>query len=103
MTGQSSSATSADTAYAQATRYVTNRTFDKAVLFFADGSHLQLQHTGIDTRWAKASAEPSMADRVCQSMRLFRLNAKHLQLYFTDGSDAEFFVTAKAQSHEEEG
>lgn len=95
--------TSAETAHAQATRYVANATFDQAVLFFADGSYLQLQHTGIDTRWAKASAEPSMADGVCQAMRLFRLNAKHLQLYFTDGSDAEFFITTKAQSHKEDG
>jgi len=85
--------TKADIAYSQATRYLVNGSFDKAVLFFADGSHLQLQHTGIDTRWAKASAEPSVADSVCQAMRLFRLNAKHLQLYFTDGSDAEFFVS----------
>jgi len=85
--------TKADIAYSQATRYLVNGSFDQAVLFFADGSHLQLQHTGIDTRWAKASAEPSVADSVCQAMRLFRLNAKHLQLYFTDGSDAEFFVS----------
>ncbi len=84
--------TSAETAYSHATRYVANGKFDQAVLFFADGSYLQLQHTGIDTRWAKASDEATMADGICQAMRLFRLNAKHLQLYFTDGSDAEFFV-----------
>ncbi len=84
--------TSAESAHAQAVRYVANGSFDKAVLFFADGSYLQLSHTGIDTRWAKASAEPSMADGICQAIRLFRLNAKHLQLYFTDGSDAEFFI-----------
>jgi len=87
--------TSAESAYAQATRYVANGTFDQAVLFFADGSYLQFQHTGIDTRWAKASAQPSMADSICAAMRLFRLNAKHLQLYFTDGSDAEFFIAAR--------
>ncbi|HRJ42702.1 MAG: hypothetical protein KJZ86_27490 [Caldilineaceae bacterium] len=86
--------TTADTAYAQSTRYVANGGFDKAVLFFVDGSYLQVEHSGIDTRWAKASAQPSMADSVCQAMRLFRLNAKHLQLYFTDGSDAEFFVNS---------
>lgn len=101
MTGRLS-VTSAETAHAQATRYVANGSFDKAILFFADGSYLQLEHTGIDTRWAKASAQPSMADSICQAMRLFRLNAKHLQLYFTDGSDAEFFVTTKAQSHKED-
>ena len=84
--------TQAKTAYTQITRYVANGRFDQAVLFFADGSYLQLEHTGIDTRWAKASAQPSMADTICQSMHLFRLNAKHLQLCFTDGSDAEFFV-----------
>jgi len=91
--------TSAEIAYAQATRYVANGAFSQAVLFFADGSYLQVEHTGIDTRWAKASAQPSMADTICQAMRLFRLNAKHLQLYFTDGSDAEFFMTTKTPSH----
>ncbi len=94
--------TCAEIAHSQATRYVANGTFDQAVLFFVDGSYLQLQHAGIDTRWAKASAQPSMADSVCQAMRLFRLNAKHLQLYFTDGSDAEFIITTKTQSHKEE-
>jgi len=84
--------TSAKTAYTQVTRYVANSAFNQAVLFFADGSYLQLEHRSIDTRWAKASAEPSMADSVCQAMRLFRLNARHLQLYFSDGSDAEFVV-----------
>ena len=93
--------TSAEIAYSQATRYVANGAFSQAVLFFADGSYLQLEHTGIDTRWAKASAQPSMADTICQAMRLFRLNAKHLQLYFTDGSDAEFFMITKTQSHKE--
>lgn len=83
---------SADFAHAQATRYVANAVFSQAVLFFADGSFLQLEHKGIDSRWAKASAQPSAADTVCQAMRLFRLNAKHLQLYFNDGSDAEFFI-----------
>ncbi len=95
-------ATSAETAHSQATRYVANGDFNQAVLFFADGSYLQLQHSGIDTRCAKASREPSMADSVCQAMRLFRLNAKHLQLYFTDGSDAEFIITTKTQSHKED-
>lgn len=85
-------ADSAHFARAQATRYVANADFSQAVLFFADGSYLQLEHKGIDSRWAKASAQPSTADTVCQAMRLFRLNAKHLQLYFTDGSDVEFFM-----------
>ena len=39
---------------------------------------------------ARASASSNMADSLCQALQRFRLNAKHLQLYFEDGSDAEF-------------
>jgi hypothetical protein len=31
-----------------------------------------------------------MADSCCQAIQQFRLNAKHLQLYFADSSDLEF-------------
>lgn len=74
----------------QATRYVVNADFNQAILFFDDGSYLQFEHTSRANRWAKASASPSMADRLCRALQRFRLNAKHLQLYFDDGSDAEF-------------
>ncbi|NJN83338.1 MAG: hypothetical protein HC802_14345 [Caldilineaceae bacterium] len=72
--------------------YVVNGRFDQAVLFFHDGSFLQFEHTSVDNRWAKTSAVDSMAGNCFASMRLFRLNAKHLQLYMKDGSDAEFFT-----------
>jgi hypothetical protein len=85
-------ATFAKLAHTQATRYVVNAAFTQAVLFFADGSYAQFEHTGRENRWAKASAPQSLADRVCQALRHFRLNAKHLQLYFEDGSEAEFFA-----------
>ena len=84
--------TLAETAHAQAIRYVANAEFNQAALFFEDGSYLQFEHTSRTNRRAKASSGQSMADTLCRSLRLFRLNAKHLQLYFEDGSDAEFFV-----------
>ena len=74
------------------THYVVDAEFKQGVLFFADGSYLQFEHTSRDNRWARASAGSTMADTTCQSLRQFRLNAKHLQLFFEDGSDAEFFV-----------
>ncbi len=86
--------TLAKTAHAQTARYVVNAEFNHAVLFFEDGSYLEFEHTSRKNRWARASSHQSTADRLCQSLRLFRLNAKHLQLYFEDGSDAEFFAPA---------
>ena len=76
--------------HAQVVRYVANKVFNKAVLFFEDRSHLQFEHTSRQNRWAKASSSPSEADKICQSLKQFRLNAKHLQLYFVDDSDVEF-------------
>ena len=75
----------------QATRYVVNEEFNRADLFFEDGSHLEFEHTSRANRWARASSGQSMADRFGQLLQSFRLNAKHLQLFFEDGSDAEFF------------
>jgi hypothetical protein len=74
-----------------ATRYLVNAEFNQAVLFFADGSYLQFEHTSRHNRWARASADSTTADNICRLLRQFRLNAKHLQLFFEDGSDAEFF------------
>ena len=72
------------------TRYRVNAAFTQAVLFFADGSYLQFEHASRKERWAKASREQSTAEDVCQTMRSFRLNSKHLQLHFEDGSDVDF-------------
>ena len=80
----------AQSAAAHAVRYVANSEFNQAVLFFKDGSYLQFEHKGRESRWAKASAERTQAERACLSMSHFRLNALHLQLYFEDGSDVEF-------------
>ena len=82
----------AQSAAERAVRYVANAEFNQAVLFFQDGSYLQFEHKGRESRWAKASANPSQADLACRSMSHFRLNALHLQLYFEDGSDVEFTV-----------
>jgi hypothetical protein len=82
----------ADVAKTEATRYVANETFTQAVLHFKDGSHLQFEHSSRTNRWARASAADTMADKFCGSLYQFRLNAKHLQLFFEDGSDAEFFA-----------
>ncbi|MBS13477.1 MAG: hypothetical protein CME19_18000 [Gemmatimonadetes bacterium] len=74
---------------AKNTRYIVNDEFTQAALFFEDESRLEFEHTPT-SRWAKSSTEGSMADEVCRSLQSFRLNAKHLQLFFTDGSNAEF-------------
>lgn len=81
--------TLAQIAHAQVIHYQANKEFTQAFLFLKDGSSLQFEHS-VGNRWAMASQSPSMADSVCNSLKLFRLNAKHLQLYFQDGSDAEF-------------
>jgi hypothetical protein len=80
----------ADFAKTETIRYVANTAFTQAVLYFKDGSHLQFEHSSRANRWARASAPNTMAERVCTSIHHFRLNAKHLQLFFEDGSDAEF-------------
>jgi hypothetical protein len=72
------------------TRYVVNAAFNQATLEFADGSQLQFEHTSRSNRWARASADKTVADEVCRAIYQFRLNAKHLQLFFEDGSNAEF-------------
>jgi hypothetical protein len=76
--------------HSQVIRYSANREFTQAILLFSDDSRLLFEHTSRANRWAKASREQSLADRCCQSLTQFRLNAKHLQLYFVDGSDVEF-------------
>jgi hypothetical protein len=82
--------THADFARSAATRYVANAEFNEAAVFFNDGSFLQFEHKGRDKRWARPSADDTTAGQVCRSLHQFRLNAKHLQLFFEDGSDIEF-------------
>lgn len=80
----------AQTIQPQVVRYVANPDFTQAILVFTDGSRLLFEHSSRANRWARASAADSLADHCCQAIQQFRLNAKHLQLYFTDGSDLEF-------------
>jgi hypothetical protein len=82
------------------TRYVVNAAFNRAALFFADGSYLELEHTSRSNRWARPSADGTTADRVCQSLGQFRLNAKHLELFFNDGTKVEFLATRPDQTGE---
>lgn len=82
----------------QVVRYVANVTFTQAALLFTDESRLLFEHTSRENRWAKASRAHSLAERCCEAMQQFRLNAKHLQLYFVDGSDVEFGVNAPQSS-----
>lgn len=82
--------TFADIARNQVVRYSANRENTQAILVFNDESRLLFEHTSRENRWAKASREASLADRCCRLLQQFRLNAKHLQLYFIDGSDVEF-------------
>jgi len=89
-------------ALSQSTRYVVNAEFNRAAVYFADESFLEFEHTSRDNRWARPSADQTTADRVCQSMRQFRLNAKHLQLFFRDGSDAEFGATLRQKKEDGE-
>lgn len=78
----------------QVVRYVANATFTQAILVFSDDSRLLFEHSSRANRWAKASRPASLADACCQAIQQFRLNAKHLQLYFADGSDVEFSAPA---------
>ncbi len=89
--------TFAELIHKQAARCVFNEDFNRAVLFFKDGSYLEFEHTSRDNRWARASGKRTQADKVCQSLRQFRLNTKHLQLFFDDGSEKEFIVSASSQ------
>jgi hypothetical protein len=73
-----------------ATRYIANEEFTRAAVYFDDGSHLTFEHSSRANRWAQPSTDDSMAHLVCRAMTQFRLNAKHLQMYFDDGSNAEF-------------
>jgi hypothetical protein len=84
--------TLSDLALGNVTDYIANAQFTEASLFFRDGSFLQFVHKARSERWARPSADDTLAGQVCRGLRQFRLNAKHLQLYFDDGTDAEFFI-----------
>ncbi len=67
-----------------------NGDFSEAVLAMTDGSRLCFCHR-VGERWAKAvgggeGGENGTAGRVLPLIALFRLNAKHLDVRFRDGS-----------------
>ena len=68
-----------------------NENFTEAVLRFLDKSRLCFCHR-VGERWAKAvgpeqrEAEAGQAGELLSAMSMFRLNAKHLDIQFEDGS-----------------
>jgi hypothetical protein len=68
-----------------------NGGFTEAVVQLSDGSRLCFCHR-VGERWAKAFGAPSeeheaaLAEVFLAAMAMFRLNAKHLDIEFSDGS-----------------
>jgi hypothetical protein len=68
-----------------------NETFTEAVLSLGDGSRLCFCHR-VGQRWAKAVGPGGseeiggLAAQLLPAMTMFRLNAKHLDIQFADGS-----------------
>jgi hypothetical protein len=68
-----------------------NDTFSEAAVTMTDASRLCFCHR-VGQRWARAQGADgadgptSLAGRVLARMTLFRLNAKHLDIQFADGS-----------------
>jgi hypothetical protein len=63
-----------------------NADFTEAVVLLRDDSRLCFCHR-VGERWAKAvGGDAALAGRVLSLIGLFRLNAKHLDVQFQDGS-----------------
>ncbi len=68
-----------------------NEDFTEAVLRLSDGSRLCFCHR-VDQRWAKAvgpegaESQAGLAGEILSSIQQFRLNAKHLDIFFQDAS-----------------
>ena len=69
----------------------SNSTFSEAVMRFRDGSRLCFCHR-VGERWAKVvgseqrESEAGLAGELLAAITEFRLNAKHLDIFFQDGS-----------------
>ena len=83
----------ADFAHDSTLRYLANSDFTEATLFFKDGSSLSFVHKARDQRWARPSTDDTIAGQICRALQQFRLNAKHLQLFFEDKSEIEFLAS----------
>jgi hypothetical protein len=72
-----------------------NENFSEAILAMRDGSRLCFCHR-VGERWAKAIEPPAgaaappqptnLAAQLLAAIKMFRLNAKHLDIQFADGS-----------------
>lgn len=68
-----------------------NGNFTEAVMTFTDESRLCFRHR-VGERWAKAVGPDQredmagLAGELLAAIRMFRLNAKHLDILFEDGS-----------------
>jgi hypothetical protein len=68
-----------------------NESFSEAIVRMRDGSRLCFCHR-VGERWAKAvgpeqhEAESGLAEELLAAITKFRLNAKHLDIEFADGS-----------------
>jgi hypothetical protein len=73
---------------------VANETFTEAVLSLQDGSRLCFCHR-VGERWAKAvgpegcEENGGLAGELLLEVTMFRLNSKHLDIQFADGSHWE--------------
>jgi hypothetical protein len=79
-----------------------NDSFSEAVLHMSDSSRLVFCHR-VGERWARAEAtgregnESGIAGTLLVRISMFRLNGKHLDIQFTDGSrwEAKFSGSVK--------
>jgi hypothetical protein len=78
--------------------------FTEAVLTMTDGSRLCFCHR-VGERWARAvgaaggGEDAGLAGRVLPPVAMFRLNAKHLDVHFLDGSRWEARFRDSGQAH----
>ena len=83
--------TRAETLRASLVTVEANENFTEAVMRFRDHSRLCFCHR-VGERWAKAvgrndlEPESGLAGELLSAMTMFRLNARHLDIQFADGS-----------------
>jgi hypothetical protein len=62
-----------------------NDDFSEAVVALRDGSRLRFRHR-VGERWVRAEGGEGLAGTVLAAVSQFRLNAKHLDVQFADGT-----------------
>ena len=83
--------TCAETLRTALLRVEVNEPFTEAILEFRDNSRLCFCHR-VGERWAKAvgpaarEEDAGLAAELLSAMKMFRLNAKHLDIQFSDDS-----------------